>query len=365
MLWRRFQDWREQRAVLKELKHRQRQEEAILADDNRNPLYLAKLAVERDQLETASLRWDEARRTMPNVVLESDDSLPILLGLKRYEEAEALMDQGRQHSPRNRRWLRALARIAQHRGDYEEAVRRWKAAQDSTMDTTEAWLNEATCLRFLGRHDEAEAVYDEVIRRRPDDLGALTERAKTSDERRDWLKSEARWRPLAERYKIGFVFAAYGRVLGELGRFDEAEGILDHSRAMFPANLDTAITRAHLAERRGDMTAACERWAELHRVAPYFQQGYHDWAECLLSVERHTEADSVMRDAIQRFPNESWPLFEYANLAHRRQDWKEAASRWEAFRRQFPDREEGYTLGTDALNAAGHHEEATALRRDP
>jgi hypothetical protein len=52
-----------------------------------------------------------------------------------------------------------------------------------------------------------------------------------------------------------------------------------------------------------------------------------------------------MRDAMERFPGESWPLFEYASLATRRQDWHEAAARWETFRARFPDRDEGYRWG--------------------
>src|SRR5271154_6835983 len=115
MLLRWFQDWREQRAALKELKKLQRDDEWELMGDELNPLHLAKLAIERDQFETAALRWEDARERMPNFIYESEDSLPILIALKRYEEAEALMREGLRRNRHDRRWLKGLARIAERR----------------------------------------------------------------------------------------------------------------------------------------------------------------------------------------------------------------------------------------------------------
>src|ERR1035441_8792100 len=98
MFWRQLRDWREQRAVLKELRARQREDELELMGDELNPLHLAKLALERDQYATAASRWEDARERMPNFIFQSDDSLTILLGLKRYDEAEALMRAGLRRS---------------------------------------------------------------------------------------------------------------------------------------------------------------------------------------------------------------------------------------------------------------------------
>jgi tetratricopeptide (TPR) repeat protein len=362
MLWRWFQDWREQRSVLREVQERQRDDELRLMGDELNPLHLAKLALERDQLASAASRWEDARERMPNFIFESPDSLVILLGLKRYDEAEALMREGMQRSRLDRRWRKGLALIAERRGDYEEAVRRWRDAQKGGMDSTEAWIHEGICLRALGRLDEADAVYLKILHFRPGDLAAQIERARVSDERFDWVQSEARWRVLREHHTQPFIAACHARTLAKLGRNEEAEAILERTAANYPADLDIALTRAHLAEDCGDLNATCERWAELQRVQPYFKEGYRERARCLLSIDRHAEADAVMRDAIERFRDDEWPLLEYAILAHRRHDWPEASTRWEEFRRQFPDREEGFTLGRDALNAAGRHDEAAALR---
>jgi tetratricopeptide (TPR) repeat protein len=362
MLWRWFQDWREQRSVLRDLKERQRDDELRLMGDELNPLHMAKLALERDELASAASRWEEARDRMPNFIYESDDSLVILLGLKRYDEAEALMHSGLRRNRHDRRWRKGLAKIAEHRGDFEEAARRWRAAQAGGMETTEAWIHEGICLRALNRLDEADAVYLKILRMDSTDLGAQIERARVSDERRDFVQSEARWRALTEHHKHAFIAAGHARALAQLGRNDEADEVLERTAAIYPADLDIALARTHVAEARGDLVAACERWAELQRVQPYFKQGYTERARCLLSVDRQAEADAIMRIAIDRFPHDDWPLLEFANLAHYRQDWPEAAARWEAFRSRFPNRDEGFSRGRDALNAAGRHDEAAALR---
>jgi tetratricopeptide (TPR) repeat protein len=364
-LWRRFQDWREQRSTVKELKALRRADERVLQGDALNPLYLATLALDRGELATAAARWEVARERMPNFIYESEYSLPILLALKRYDEAEALMREGKLRRPRDPRWLMGIAEISEHKGDFAEAAQRWRAARAGGNLSNIPWIRESVCLRALGRLDEAEQACRALLRRVPHDLAAMAECAKISDERKDWPNSEARWREIADRHNTGFAFSGVARALVELGRSDEAEAVLEGAHAVFPADLDIGITRSHLAERRGDLTAACERWKDLQRVAPYFQPGYSGRAQCLSDSGRHAEADDVMRAAIEQFPDKSGLLVEFANFAHRRGDWPEAASRWEVLRTRFPDREEGYTAGRDALIAAGRHDEAAALRSGP
>jgi tetratricopeptide (TPR) repeat protein len=362
-LWRWFQNWRDRRATLRELEDHQRAEEAFLMDRDINPIHLAKSYLDRDEPLTAAAHWERACLLMPNTTLKSEDSLDILLRLKRYDEADALMRERVRRISGDRFYLIGLARIAEEQGDIVEALKRWEIARDRTRDRPEGYLGCARCLSELDRLREAEDQFDSGLRRMLDKIPALLGRARISDRRADWPQSLLRWKDLAENhgFATGFAFAA--NALSELGRVDEAEAYLSEPSRIHPRNLEIAVTRAWLAFRRGDLSATCDRWNVVRGIAPNFAGGFRDGVQCLVAAERHGAADAVLRTAIERFPDQPWPLADFARLAHDRRDWNEAAARWEALRRQFPAEDAGYALGAEALRAAGRDDEAAALHR--
>ena len=362
MVWRWFRDWRERRSVLNEMSQLQREHEAGLMDQQQNPLNLAKLSIVSDPVEAAS-QWERARRLVPDAVLKSADSLDILLGLKRYDEADTLMRERLKRYPRDSFPLIALARTAEWRGDTEEALKRWTIVRDRVLDTIDGYHGCARCLMALNRLDEAEALFNAALRRGAYNLEANVCLSLISDRRKDWRTSVTRWSYTAETFGHAPGFAGAARAMIELGRVDEADAYLEDKARLFPADLEIAETRAHLAKRRGDLPAACDRWNVVRAIGPTFQAGYYLGARCLFETERHVEADAVLRSAIERFPSEFWPLRDYARLAHDRRDWNEATSRWEALRQRFPDVEDGFTLGAAALRAAGRDDEASSLRK--
>jgi tetratricopeptide (TPR) repeat protein len=365
MLWRWFQDWRDRRSTLAEIRQLGRADEALLMDQNDNPISLAKRAVEAGNPTEAVAQWDRARLLVPNAVVENPDSLDILLGLKRYDEADALMRQRQKRHPLDRTSLEGLARIAEERGDIAEALKRWEVVRSRVLDNIYGYHGCARCLLALGRLDEAEAQWDAALRRGSYNRDACIGRAMVSDRRKDWEESLRRWRHIVDTFGFAPSAASYAKVLMELGRDDEAEVWLEQKSRDYPGDLEIAVARTQLARHRGDLAAACERWAFVRATHPYLLAAWYEGAHCLAAAERHAEADAVLRSAIERFPDQSWPLDEFARLAHHRRDWNEAAARWEALRRQFPEVTAGYTAGAEALKAAGRDAEADALLRAP
>jgi tetratricopeptide (TPR) repeat protein len=358
-----WREWRERRSTLRELGISQRADEAVLMDQDQNPINLAKLSLDRGDTVTATAHWGRACDLVPNFVLTSNDSLDILLGLKRYDEAETLMHRRRNEISGDRFWLSGLARIAEQRGDFPEALRRWEAARDRTRDQPDAYIGCARCLFELARLDEAESQLESALRRSSDRFMPSLWLARVSDRRKDWTKSVARWTFLAEAYKYPPAFAFRAKALIELGRLDEAEAYLEEPSRLYPRDLEIAVTRAHLAQRRDYPVATCDRWAAVRRMDPFFLAGYHEGARCLVEADRHAEADAVLRSAIELFPDQAWPLRDFARQAHDRKDWDEAAARWEALRKRFPDEEAGYSLGAEALKAAGRGDDETSPHR--
>jgi tetratricopeptide (TPR) repeat protein len=127
--------------------------------------------------------------------------------------------------------------------------------------------------------------------------------------------------------------------------------LADPSR-LLTNNVEIAVAYAELAQRRGDLNVACERWARVRAANPYFQAGYREAAERLFEAERHVEADAVLRSAIERFPDEIWPLRNFARMAHDRRDWAEAAARLDAFHQRFPNDGAGFFVDAEAIAEA-------------
>src|ERR1700722_692974 len=139
MPWRWFQDWRDRRSALAELEERWGGEEGVLMDQSQNPIYLAKRAVTSDNLVEAASQWERALLLMPNGIVESPDSLDILLGLKRYDEANALMRERQKRFAGDRFCLMGLARTAEARGDIAEALKRWEVVRSRVRNNIEGF----------------------------------------------------------------------------------------------------------------------------------------------------------------------------------------------------------------------------------
>jgi tetratricopeptide (TPR) repeat protein len=339
--------------------------EAVLMDQTQNPLNLATLCLTSGDLEEVATQWERACVLLPDAVLRSPESLDILFALKRYDEAETLARRRLKLLPGDRFSLMCLAKVAEARGDLAEGMRRWKVVRRRVKDTVEGYIGVARCLVGLGLLDEAEAELNRAVFYDPVSHGALVARAFLSDRRKDWPRSIERWKHIAEFFKDGPAFGCAAKAMVELGQIDEAEAYLDEPSRIYTNSIDIALTRSHVAERRGDATAACSRWEAVRSLDPFFHPGYYEGARCLSETNRHAEADAVMATAVAKFPDQAWPLRDYAMLAHKRQDWNEAAARWSVLRERFPEEAEGRTWGAQALEAAGRSDEAAALRRDP
>jgi tetratricopeptide (TPR) repeat protein len=319
----------------------------------------------QNNLGVTAAHWERARALLPNFLFTSPDTIEVLLELRRYDEAEMVMRERGKRFPRDTDHLIGLARVAERRGDLEDAVTRWKLVSRRVANTSEGNLGCARCLIGLDRLREAERHYNAALWLDSYNLDACRGLAMISDRRKDWTESLVRWKHVSDTFGFAPAFAHYARVLVQLDRVDEAETYLRKPCLDYPGNLEIAETQSHIAERLGDLVGACNRWAKVRAIAPQFPGGYVDGARCLARSERHEEADAVLESAIERFPDVSWPSAYFARLAHDRQDWHEASRRWEALRLRFPDEDIGREMGIKALTAAGRESETASLNDRP
>ena len=84
-------------------------------------------------------------------------------------------------------------------------------------------------------------------------------------------------------------------------------------------------------------------------------------ANALRELGRLDDAEALISEAMQRFPDEERPAIEFAFLAHHRRDWTEALERWQTLRGRFRACIEGHLHGAIPLNALRRHDEAERL----
>jgi tetratricopeptide (TPR) repeat protein len=150
-------------------------------------------------------------------------------------------------------------------------------------------------------------------------------------------------------------------ILSQSSRFAEAEALLVQGAERFPKEIGFAIERAWLASRRGKVDEALELWRQIRGTLTDHHAGYTGAAQALRDAGRIEEAETLLREAMQRFPGEPVPPIEYAWLAHRARNWPEAARRWDEVRKHHPDQTVGFTAGAIALRELRQFDAAEAL----
>jgi tetratricopeptide (TPR) repeat protein len=290
--------------------------------------------------------------------------LEVLLGLRLFDEAETLMVEGQKRAPRDPFYANGYALVAEQHGDTEEAIRRWEWVRKKFPGSWRGFVNGAMCLARIGKIEAAEALSQQAIKLFPREAPAWISSARIAEHRRDWPAALQRWEMVRDKFNDVASYTGISRSLEGLGRIEKAEAQLKEAQAWQPLVPEIASSLARLSNLRGDNVETVARWADARRRFPLMAFGYREGFRHLVGMGRHEDAEAILLAAIDRFPTEAWPAVEYASLATTRHDWEVAAMRWAAVRAGWPDRQDGYLRGADALAALGHQDEAAQLRAE-
>ena len=315
-----FLEWRERRRAMRQLSSFQKEEAQELAVSDTNPLLQAKMALGIDDPEGALQFWQQAWVRYPGYVKQAPETIDVLLGLKLFDDAETIMLEGQKRSPYEARYAEGYALVAEHRGDREEAVARWQQVRKRFPGSWMAYVNAARTLRELGRPGEAERLLKVATSSFPTLLVAWLEYARVAEDFKNWKVATSRWEQVSDRFGHVIGLLGQARVMVVVGRPDEAERMLLDARTKFEYDSDVAVTWARLAERRGNLEQALERWTFVRRRFPQFIAGFRESARLLQATGKIEQLQGLLRDAAERFPAETWPQMDRASLADQKYD---------------------------------------------
>jgi tetratricopeptide (TPR) repeat protein len=132
------------------------------------------------------------------------------------------------------------------------------------------------------------------------------------------------------------AYLLQARALRETSRSQDADTLIETIRPRFPDHFDLAVLWAGCAQQRGDPTAAIARWQQIRKEFPTEVRAFNLSALFLVDIGRMDEADTLLSEAMLRFPDQESSASRWAEVAVRRRDWPQALQRWQNAAKNFP-----------------------------
>ncbi len=340
--------------------------------DNPEPLIeYARIAETKRDWAVMAARYTVLRIRFPDEVLGYRGGAHALRELGRLDEADALLEAAISRFPDEPKIFIDYGRIAELRQDWPDMANRFAEVRQRFPDNVSGYTGSAQALSAIGRITDAEALLEAGQVRLPNEAALFVDHAHMAELRGDWVALESRCASLRERFPDEpWPYAGGAMALRTLGRYDEADALLTDADLRFPINSAFWVEYARSADDRGEWEEAISRCKVIREQFPDVSWGYVGGANALDHLGRRDEARLLMEAGLARVPADADPFGAYCWLAQNRQEWREAITRWEGYRRRFPDRAIGYSAESIALREQSRFEEAEAvvqegLRRHP
>jgi tetratricopeptide (TPR) repeat protein len=319
-------------------------------------------ASERKDIVGALAVWERIKTGFPQQAIGYMGAGSALRLIGRADEADAEFAQAVALFPRDERLAVEYAWTAHYRGDWSEAVARWKSLGEHFPNTFDASFGLGVALRQLSRYEEADTAFAEALRHTPDSESAMFNRAEIATLQRNWTEALRRWEDVTKRFHgrpEGYAGAC--RALCELGQYDEAEAILAPIMRLFADNAEVAILGARLAVWRQDAEAAETRWAAVRERFAGEIVGFTEAALALGRAGRLAEAEALLAEAQERFPKDCGVVIDRARLLQQKGDLAEAIAILDRLRDRFPDEPQIPIEAAQILWKAARLDDAAAM----
>jgi tetratricopeptide (TPR) repeat protein len=187
-------------------------------------------------------------------------------------------------------------------------------------------------------YEKADAIGVEALLRFPSATELLIEFARIAQQRGVPVEALKRWDAVATQFPglaEGHVGAA--DALNDLGRYADAETVLQPALRMFPDDSRIAVLNAWIAHYQRNFREALNRWAKLRQRFPQLLQPYLGEIATYQSMGKIPEAAATIEQALRLFPNSMHLAMDHARLPRHAEDWQESERRWAAVYERFGD----------------------------
>jgi tetratricopeptide (TPR) repeat protein len=264
-------------------------------------LMSAEDACRRSDMEKARAQWEEAYALWPDPVLLAPCTVIILSHFGRLEELESLLQQGRKRHPTLPHILSGLARIAESKQDFPEALKLWTTLQKRSPTDLTAWTAAVECLKQMGRQKEGGELLLSAQKYLSENWLYLIALAQVMEEIDQPARAIAAWDKLGSDHELvdGYVGAA--RVCRRSGNIAEAESRLTAVREKFPYDPSLLAEVARLREGQGRWDEAARAWADMRLAHPSLELGYREGVRCFEEAGQVESAIALRHQMTSKF----------------------------------------------------------------
>ena len=324
----------------------------------------ARLAEGRNDWVSLASRCAAIRERFPEHPWAYTGGATALRGLGRLDDAEALLTDAKERFPADPTVLIQHARAAHDRRDWERARDRCLVLRESLPDVEWGYIGGANALDRLGHRAEARSLLEAGLARSPAAIELLEAYCWMAHREGDWSEALTRWGVYRDRYPDRAVcYSAASVPLRELARFDEAEALVVQGLRRHPGDSELLANHAFVACSRKDWTNALERWTAYRDRFPDHAISYVHTGIAYRELTRFDEADAIIQDGLDRFPNHAELVVNFAWTANQKHDWPEALRRWRMYCDLVPGDPRGHRQITLVLQELERFDDVLRISR--
>ena len=298
----------------------------------------AAIAEDRGDWGSAVRRYRLACERFPWAVWTHARLATALRRAKRLFEAEQVLLEGARQVPHDAHFPLEHAEIAAERGDWSEAIHRFGIARERFPGFWWTFKRHADVLKQANRAAEAEAVLLEGQRALPTEPGLFFDHAELASDRQDWAEALHRFEMARERFPgEWWPSKRMADVLRVSGRIGEAEAVLLEAQDRHPHEAALPLDHAELAVAKRDLHEAMRRFGIVRDRFPTMWWPWRRMVQTLREMSCHDEAERVILEGIDRFPDEPALFFDHGELMQLQGRSAEALAIYRVIHERFPD----------------------------
>ena len=294
----------------------------------------------------AAALWTRARTRSPDRFEFWLHEASALRQAQRVSEARSLLAEALERFPDKPELLNELGVSAHVSHDLAAADEAFARMRMHHPARAEGYLGGARVLLAAQDSPAAEALLEQGLAAAPTEPHVALQYARIRLHQKrltykDWKVIDSRFSALLRQhpgFEIGFLERVRANRL--FGRLDRAEQAGRAAVARFPSDALILNEYALVARDREDWPEARRRFLQMRERCPHALSAVTGLIDVLVRSGRVAEAETELKAALERSPNDLALLTEHARMATRLGDWPEACRRWERAARLYPQDEE-------------------------